>query len=227
MWAGAGRWVKGQIPNLARVSVGQGGALPTHRGAKATDLRYALASLHIRQLTDPSGFSEADMPAIERGDGLRWVVAVAAAGTLGGIRLYPLPRLPGRRDSSSIRCGTDCTYVGFMQPVSHSYNELTRSGRSYRPMTAYSFLANAAWFRLGIVGLDILAVVATVRVCAALTAWWRTLHFAGRCGDDPPRRVPSRPTLRLDLCAPFRGLPDFLTQAKRDRRHRTRSARSH
>jgi hypothetical protein len=45
-----------------------------------------------------------------------------------------------------------------------------------RVMSPYPTLADAAWLRLGIVGLDILAVVVVVRVCSVLTAWWRTLR---------------------------------------------------
>jgi len=43
-------------------------------------------------------------------------------------------------------------------------------------MNIYPHLADAAWLRFGIVGADILAVVVTVRVCSALTAWWRRLR---------------------------------------------------
>jgi hypothetical protein len=38
-------------------------------------------------------------------------------------------------------------------------------------MTTDPLLANAAWLRLGIVGLDTLAVVAPAQLCAALAAW--------------------------------------------------------
>ena len=47
-------------------------------------------------------------------------------------------------------------------------------------MTPHTFFADAAWFRLGIVGLDILAVILTVRICSAVAALWRVLRSPGR-----------------------------------------------
>jgi hypothetical protein len=46
-------------------------------------------------------------------------------------------------------------------------------------MSTYPIFADAAWLRLGIVGLDILAVIITVRLCAAFTAWWRNVRPPG------------------------------------------------
>jgi len=43
-------------------------------------------------------------------------------------------------------------------------------------MNSYPHLADAMWLRFAIVGADILAVVVIVRLCAVLTAWWRTQH---------------------------------------------------
>ncbi len=58
-------------------------------------------------------------------------------------------------------------------------------------MNLYPQLADPAWLRFGIVGADILAVVVTVRLCAALTAWWRT----PRASQPVPATVrpPGRP----------------------------------
>jgi len=43
-------------------------------------------------------------------------------------------------------------------------------------MNPYPIFAEAAWIRLTIVGLDIIAVVVVVRLCGAVTAWWRARH---------------------------------------------------
>jgi hypothetical protein len=40
-------------------------------------------------------------------------------------------------------------------------------------MNPYPLLAGAAWFRLGIAGLDVLAVVVIVRLSSVFAAWWR------------------------------------------------------
>jgi hypothetical protein len=45
-------------------------------------------------------------------------------------------------------------------------------------MNPYPLIADAAWLRLGIVGLDVLAVVVVVQLCAALGTWWRMPHAA-------------------------------------------------
>jgi hypothetical protein len=62
-------------------------------------------------------------------------------------------------------------------------------------MNAYPIIAEAAWVRLAIVGLDILAVAATVRFCGLLGAWWRTHHPPGPSfapGRLTPRSRPRR-----------------------------------
>ena len=57
-------------------------------------------------------------------------------------------------------------------------------------MNNYPHLADTAWLRLVIVGLDILAVVVTVRVYSMLTAWWRSLRAPrpARAGSRTPGR---------------------------------------
>jgi hypothetical protein len=39
-------------------------------------------------------------------------------------------------------------------------------------MDTQTLFAHAAWFRLAVVGIDILAVVAIVRAWSAVAAWW-------------------------------------------------------
>jgi hypothetical protein len=59
-------------------------------------------------------------------------------------------------------------------------------------MNAYPLLADPAWLRLGIVGLDILAVIATVRLCGAVTNWWRMAHHT-RSAPATTRAANRRP----------------------------------
>jgi hypothetical protein len=62
-------------------------------------------------------------------------------------------------------------------------------------MSLYPTLADAAWLRLGIVGLDVLAVVVVVRLSAALAVWWRAPH-APRSAPATTIRVSRRRTTR-------------------------------
>jgi hypothetical protein len=65
-------------------------------------------------------------------------------------------------------------------------------------MNTYPLIADAAWLRLGIVALDIIAVVVTVRICSAVgtwsRAWWRAQHSPGRAliHAHALRRTPAR-----------------------------------
>jgi hypothetical protein len=51
--------------------------------------------------------------------------------------------------------------------------------------------ADAAWFRLAIVGAEILAVVVVVRLWAAVADWWHATHWntvGARLAPARPRR---------------------------------------
>jgi hypothetical protein len=60
-------------------------------------------------------------------------------------------------------------------------------------MNPYPIFAEAAWLRLAVVGVDILAVVLVVRLCGAVTAWWRAQR-AFRPARVPIRGSRRRPT---------------------------------
>src|SRR5580698_1067403 len=83
----------------------------------------------------------------------------------------------GSKAGCLVRCGgalqSGRAYRGFTSIATHTDRGLTRTDRYWRAMNVYPQIADAAWLRLVIVGLDILAVVVTVRVCSVLTAWWR------------------------------------------------------
>lgn len=61
-------------------------------------------------------------------------------------------------------------------------------------MDMHALLTDAAWFRLGIVALDILAVIAVVRLWGAIAAWGRA-PFPLRSFSVPARvrRTHARP----------------------------------
>jgi hypothetical protein len=53
-------------------------------------------------------------------------------------------------------------------------------------MDTQFLFADAAWFRLAVVGIDILAVVAIVRLWNAIAVWWQ-MPFPRRSFSMPAR----------------------------------------
>lgn len=64
-------------------------------------------------------------------------------------------------------------------------------------MDTQTLFADSAWFRLAIVGIDILAVMAVVRLWGVLAAWWRVplprRSFAVAARVRSPHVRPTRP----------------------------------
>lgn len=60
-------------------------------------------------------------------------------------------------------------------------------------MNTQSLFADAAWFRLAVVGIDILAVITIVRLWSAIAAWWqapfphRSVALPARLRSGPGR----------------------------------------
>jgi hypothetical protein len=63
-------------------------------------------------------------------------------------------------------------------------------------MTPYPLFTDAAWLRLCIVGIDILAVIVTVRLCSGVAVWWRTLRPPGH-PIPAAARIGRRPHVRF------------------------------